>query len=268
MTDATTIDATAELQAAQDSEVEINGITGITRSTNTIDNAVEGVTFTIANDAAVDDTATVSVSKDTGKATKAVQAFVDQYNSLNDFIDTKTSYDPDTGRSGILNGDSTLSRLQSNIRTMFTDGVNSGSTYDNMYSVGISIDRDGVMSFDSGELEDALNDSPTDVMNLFKAETDDEGFDGVATRLDGYLDQLIQSNTGTIPNRLDYFDNEIERVEDDIADIERSMEMTRERYIEQFSAMEEAISEMQSQQSWMMSQLSSMGSSSTVSSML
>jgi flagellar hook-associated protein 2 len=123
------------------------------------------------------------------------------------------------------------------------------------------------MSFDSSKFTEALENSSEEVANLFKAESESEGYDGMAVRMDSYLDQLMQSNTGLIPRRLDFYDNRIDSLNDDIEDVQRRVEMTRQRYVEQFAAMEEAISEMQSQQNWMMSQLQNMGGSNVNSMM-
>src|SRR6056297_1026801 len=159
-------------------------------------------------------------------------------------------------------------RLQMRLRSMETDRVQESGNYNQLASVGIEIDRDGVMSFDSGKMTDALEDSPEEVMNLFNAEQGEEGFDGVATRMDQYTDQLIQSNTGTIPRKLEFYDTRMENIDEDIADQERSLEATRQRYQEQFTAMETAMSEMQQQQSWMQQQLASLGSGSMISQMM
>jgi len=254
-------------KAATDAKIEINGITGITSSSNEITDAVDGMTFSINSEAAAGSTATISVAKDTGKATKAVQAFVNQYNSVMDFMDSKSGYDAETEEGGILQGDGTVMRLQMRLRELVTSKVKDTGDYQTLSSVGIEIDGDGVMSLDSAKLNEALENNPEETMNLFQAESDTEGYDGMAVRMDRYLDQVLQSNTGLIPRRLDLYDTRIEGLNDDIADVQRKVEMTRERYVQQFAAMEKAISEMQSQQSWMMSQLQSMGGS-TVSSMM
>lgn len=256
------------LQTAQDAEIEINGISNITSSDNTFSDAVDGVTFNINDGAQPGDSATIDVSRDTEKASSAVEGFVEQYNSVMNFIDGKLDYDPETEEAGALQGDSTLMRLQMRLRSMVTDRVDNDSSYNQLSSVGISVDRDGVMSFDSGELTDALQDSPQDVMNLFTAEQDEEGFDGVGTRMDSYVDQLLQSNTGTIPRRLEFYNTRMDNIDDDIEDKTRRLESTRERYKEQFTAMETAMSEMQQQQSWMQNQLSSLGSGASMISSL
>ncbi len=254
-------------KAATDAKVEINGITGITSASNEITDAVAGMTFSINPGVAAGSTATISVAKDTGKAAKAVQDFVNQYNSVMDFMDSKSGYDAETEEGGILQGDGTVMRLQMRLRELVTSKVKETGDYQTLSSVGIEIDRDGVMSLDSAKLTEALETNPEETMNLFQAESGTEGYDGMAVRMDSYLDQVLQSNTGLIPRRLDLYDNQIEGLNEDIADVQRRVEMTRQRYVEQFAAMEEAISEMQSQQNWMQSQLQNMGGS-TVSGMV
>jgi flagellar hook-associated protein 2 len=257
-----------ELQTAEDANIDINGITGITSSTNTFSEAVDGITFNISADAEVDSTATISVAKDTGKATDAVQAFVDQYNSVMNFLDGKTEYDEEEEKGAVLQGDSTAMRLQTRLRSLVSSKIKDTGDFKTLSSVGIEIDRDGVMSFDKSKFTDALDQSSEEVMSIFNGESDSDGFDGMAVRMDSYLDQLMQSNTGLIPRRLDFYDTRIDSLNDDIKDVERKVEMTRERYVEQFAAMESAISEMNQQMSWMQSQLSSLaGSTSMMSNM-
>ncbi|ADO77999.1 flagellar hook-associated 2 domain-containing protein [Halanaerobium praevalens DSM 2228] len=185
-----------EVQSASNAEIDINGITGITSSSNTFSEAVEGVTFNINPDAVANDGtdtafSSVSVAKDTGKATKAVQAFVDQYNSAMSFLDGKTDYDEETEKSAVLQGDSTAMRLQMRLRELVTSKVKDSGDYNTLTSVGIEIDRDGVMSFDSSKFTEALEDSPEEVISIFTAESDSDGYEGMAVRMDSYLDQLM-----------------------------------------------------------------------------
>ncbi len=259
-TDGTTIKNT--LQSAQDAELSINGV-DIKSSSNIVDQAVEGITFNLKETGS----ATIEVSKDTKKTVSAVQDFVDQYNSTMGFIDDKTNYNADTEEASLLQGDSTVMRLQSRIRQTIMDGVETGGEITHISQLGISIDRDGVMSLDSEKLETAIDETPEEVTNFFNAEESEDGYTGVANKLDSYIDQLVSAGSGLIPSRMDSFDQRIESLNESIAEVERSVEMARERYTEQFTAMETALAEMQQQQSWMSSQLSSLGGGS-VSSLL
>lgn len=246
-----------ELQAAQDASLTINGIS-VTSSSNTIDSAVNGVTFNLK----AAGTTTIDVSRDVDKTVNAVQAFVDQYNSVQDFISTKLSYDPDTKQAGELQGDGTLMRMQMNLRQYVTDQVNTTSNYDQLALVGISIDKDGKMSLDSTKLKDALAAAPTDVKNLFSATESDNGFDGVAVRLDNYLNMLLQTNTGVISEKLSSYDTLMKNVDDQISSLEARLTMIKDQYTQEFTAMEKAISDMQQQSNWMMSQLAVLGNTS------
>jgi len=259
-TDGTTLKN--ELQSAENAQLSINGI-DITSQSNTIDQAVEGMKFELTNSGS----AKIEVSKDTVKAEESVQAFVDQYNSLMNFIDEKSNYNSDTDTASALQGDSTLMRLQSRLRQNVMDSVETGGDLTHISQLGISVDRDGVMTLDSDKLTEALENDAEAVTKFFNADSSEDGFEGVANKVDGYVDQLIKTNTGLIPNRINSFDKRIDSLNDSIEDVEASVEMARERYTQQFTAMETALSEMQQQSSWMSSQLSSLGSQN-LSSML
>jgi len=253
--DGTTI--SNQIQTAENAKLSINGIDVVSQS-NIVDQAVSGIKFELTNVG----TANIEVSKDTAKAEESVQAFVDQYNSLMNFIDEKSNYNSDTDKAAILQGDSTLMRLQSRLRQDVMDSVETGGNLTHISQLGISIDRDGVMSLDSNKLTEALNTDSEAVTKFFNAESSEDGFDGIATRADGYVDQLIKTNTGLIPSRMNAFDDRIDSLNDSIENVEESVKMARDRYTQQFAAMETALSEMQQQSSWMQSQLSSLGSTS------
>ena len=259
-----------ELQSTRNAEVNVNGITGVTSQSNSFDEVISGVSFSL--DTSLDivsgdptENVTIDVNRNVSKATSAIQDFVDQYNSVQDFISTKQNYDPETEEAGALQGDGTLMRLQSKLRQMVTNNVGGNEKYDQLAMVGIEINKDGVMSFNSSEFRDALEDRPEEVKKLFQANTDDNSFDGVATRLDSYLDVLVQSNTGVIPEKIDSYETMVDRVENNVDSTQDRLTQEKERLQEEFTAMETAISEMNSQMSWMQNQLNSLGSSSLTS---
>jgi flagellar hook-associated protein 2 len=237
------------VQSSQDSKFDINGVQ-VTRSSNEgIDDVVDNVTFDLAGEGET----TIEVSPDLEKATTAVQDFVDQYNSSTGFISDKLE------DSSSLQGDGTLMRLESNLRQEVTGSVDSTSDYDQLAMIGIEVDKNGTMTLNETELKQALEDDPEGVKKLFNADsTDGDSFDGVATRLDGYVDALA-SSTGTIPDTVDYYGDRIDSIEDEMETTQRRVEMRKESLQEEFTNMETYMSEMQNQFSWMQSQLSSMG---------
>lgn len=256
-----------ELQAAQDAQFSVNGL-DVTRSTNQgINDVVDEVTFDLKSTGSTN----IEVDNDLEKATSAIQGFVDQYNSVQDFMNTKLDYDSESGKSGTLQGDSTLMRLQSNLRQSVTGAVFDGDgnpntkDYNHLSMVGIEVDREGTMSFDSNKFKDAIENSPEDIKKLFQADkSDGDDFNGVAVGLDNYLDMVVERNTGVIPQKVDSYETMIDDVDDTIESTNESLESEKERLKSEFTAMETALSEMNNQMSWMQSQLSSMGGTSSM----
>jgi len=241
------------LQDAQDASLTINGVT-VTNSSNTIDDAVEGVTFNIKSTGA----ATIEISRDVEKIVNAVEAFVNQYNSVQNFINSKLDYNPETKKAGDLQGDVTLMRTKSNLRRYITALVDIDSKYNQLAMVGISINAEGTMTFDSDKFKNVLDEAPEDVKKLFTATETENGFDGVAVRLDSYLNMLLQSNTGVIPEKVDSYRTIMKNIDDEIYNLEKNLERIKERYIKEFTALEKAISKMQQQNNWLMNQLATL----------
>ena len=153
-------------QAAQDASASLNGI-AITSASNTLDTAVEGVTFNLL----AAGTTAVTVKSDPGAITKNVEAFVNGYNQLSSTIKQLSSYNPETGRAGVLNGDATLRGLESRLnRILGTPLEGADSNYQILAQIGITRNaRDGSLELDKSRLEAAIQDNPEAVTGLFAA---------------------------------------------------------------------------------------------------
>ncbi|BAZ93860.1 flagellar capping protein [Thiohalobacter thiocyanaticus] len=153
-------------QAAQDASASLNGI-AITSASNTLDTAVEGVTFNLL----AAGTTAVTVKSDPGAITKNVEAFVNGYNQLSSTIKQLSSYNPETGRAGILNGDATLRGLESRLnRVLGTPLEGADSNYQILAQIGITrTGSNGGLELDKSALEAAIRDNPEAVTGLFAA---------------------------------------------------------------------------------------------------
>lgn len=167
-------------KAAQSTALTVNGI-AVVSATTTVSEAIEGVTLTIGKIGA----ANLSVARDTGAAKSGVTAFVKAYNDFNTTVKNLTSYDPATKKGGDLLGDATTAGIQSLIRKqMSTPVAGLGGSLTNLSQVGISFQKDGSLSLDSGKLQTALTNSFTEIGGLFAA-------------LGKASDSLINFNTST-----------------------------------------------------------------------
>lgn len=156
-----------ESQSATDAVFKVNGLT-MTKSSNTVTDAIQGVTLTLLSTTA--SPTTVSVARDSSSVVSLVSSFVDAYNELNSTISDLSSYDAETRTAGILQGDSTVRNIQRQIRSMLGDsilGVDGSMT--NLSAVGVSFQKDGSLALDTTKLQTALTTNPDNVTGLFAA---------------------------------------------------------------------------------------------------
>lgn len=170
------IGAFTQTQTAQSSQVKVDGwpVGGgdwIERDTNALADVIPGVTLNLLSVSA--DPVTVTVSRNTFQVTKDVENFVAMYNGIAKLIKDLTKYDPETETSGVLQGDSIINGLMSEIRMEFMghalgfDGSEDGYTI--AAQLGIEIDDEGVMTLDKEVLADAMADDYIGVLSLLGA---------------------------------------------------------------------------------------------------
>lgn len=152
-----------QTSAAQSASMTVNGI-AVTSQTNTVSEAIQGVTLTAAKVG----TSAVSISTDNSGATAVVNGFIKAYNDLNKTIADMTAYDPETKKGGPLLGDSTTRNIQSSLRKMFgtsVPGLTGNLT--NLSQIGIAFQKDGSLSLDSTKFQNAISNNADDVVKLF-----------------------------------------------------------------------------------------------------
>jgi flagellar hook-associated protein 2 len=159
-------------QAASNSQVRIDGYPAgdwIERSSNTLTDLVPGLTINLQDVG----TTNLSLTRRTTNITQGLQNVVDVYNGLKHAVDNYTGYDEETGKSGILQGDTTLNSLLNQVRQQLVgsvDGfVDGQDSFTLMSQLGLSVDRYGEMSLDTGTLNDALSEDYQGVLNLIGA---------------------------------------------------------------------------------------------------
>jgi len=241
------------IQHAQDAELTINGIR-VTSHSNNVKDAVHGVTFTLKDTG----TTQVTVSPDIDSAVSKIKAFVDQYNSVMNFVGEKvkvTMTDAgDIGSVGTLQGDGTAYRLREALRFQTTSAV-SGESIDpkiNQLAVlGITTNREGILQIDESKLKKALGESPEEVAAFFNEK---------ATNLKDFIKGYVAYGTGILAEKQESIskimkdiDRQIERLEDRVARKEESL-------VRQFTALEKALSGFQSQSDWLSLQINQLSS--------
>lgn len=239
------------LSAARDAVFTVEGLT-VERSSNVVDDVIDGVTFTLRDEGAAE----ITVKKDHDGVVGAVRALVEQYNSLQSFISTAQASNPEAGRKGLLAGDGLAMRIQSQLRTGIMGSVGaSGGKYNNLMAVGVSVDRYGTMSLDESKLRAALDDDPDAVQRLFGAEKESDGFDGVAVRLESAFQGWLEANTGVLAERQKMFGDRMRSIDRSMERIEARLELRERTLMRQFTALEEVLAGFQTQAMWLDGQI-------------
>jgi flagellar hook-associated protein 2 len=228
-----------------DAELLVDGLYKITRSSNTIDDAIAGITLNLLGETAGN--VQLNVSRDTDSVTESVQAFVDAFNEL------KTTFDSLAGEGDELEADSTLRSIENQVQAIFNtvpSGLTTGFSY--LSEVGVSFQRDGTLSLDSDDLESAINTDFAGMAELFAH--DDQGY---LFRLDGLIDRFVQAE-GLIDVRQDGLNSRIDVTDQRIADMEYRLEIREQRLRNQFTLLDTLMGELQSTSAFLSQQLAAL----------
>jgi flagellar hook-associated protein 2 len=173
---------------AQDASFSVAGVAA-TSSSNTITNALPGVTLTLTGTTAADTPASLSVSTDASTIESNVSAFVSAYNTLASSLSSLGSYDATTNTAGPMMGSALLSGIENQLQGALYSVVDTGSsTYDSLASIGITANSDGSLSLNQATLSSALSTNFNAVSELFS------GTSGVATNLNSQITSALASN--------------------------------------------------------------------------
>ncbi len=152
---------------AQNSDLTVDGI-AISKSSNTISDAIQGVTLTALKTNTTP--TTVTVSRNTSKISSAVSDFVTAYNALEKSFTTLSGYNTTTKKGGILEGDFATLTIEQQIQRVLgstVQSLNGGQA--SLGDIGISLQADGTLSLDSTKLSTALAKNPNTFAGFFAA---------------------------------------------------------------------------------------------------
>ncbi|WP_343551397.1 flagellar filament capping protein FliD [Pantoea sp.] len=249
--------------AAQDAQLTVNNV-AITSSTNTISDALEGITLNL-NDV-TSGNQTLNITQDTSKATTAISNFVDAYNNLLDQFTSLTKYtavdvgsDTQDSSNGALVGDSTLRSIQTQIKSMLTNS-SSSSSYKTLAQIGITSDpTTGELTLDSDKLKTELTKDPSGIKQMIVGDGKTTGITTtLATNLTSWL-----SSTGSIQSAKDGVSKTLNNLTQQYNDMNTRINAMIARYKTQFTQLDVTMSSLNSTSSYLTQQFDNMTSSSS-----
>jgi flagellar hook-associated protein 2 len=158
-----------ETQSAQDSEIRVDGYPAaswITRSSNTVDDVIAGVTLKLH------DTTEDGLTRDTETLKAKVNSMIESYNTVVMFIQEKTAYDEETNTSEVLANDYSITTIWNLIKTPF-DTAASGFAGDDSFiqarDIGLDLGTDRMLTLDGTDFDEAIVDDYLGVLALIGA---------------------------------------------------------------------------------------------------
>ncbi len=154
---------------ARDAALKIDGV-AVTSSSNTVSNALEGVTLSLAkaNPVSTVSTVSVQVTRDSTAIQSSVGAFVRAYNDINKTIGNFIAYDPATKQKGFLQGDAVAVGMQQGLRSVMNTPIAALSgKLTRLSQIGVSFQKDGTLTLDSSKLQTAIDGNFDGIAGLF-----------------------------------------------------------------------------------------------------
>jgi len=158
----------AQTQAAADAKLSINGLT-VFRESNSITGVITGTTLDLKKADPGKPVQLVILDNNIEEAEKNIGSFVSAYNELTTVFNDLTKFGGQTAQNGPLLGDSTTRNILQQIRKDLGSIVDNGGTYNSLSSIGITLNSDGSLALDAGDLNDALKVDFDSVAQVFYA---------------------------------------------------------------------------------------------------
>ena len=150
-------------QAGKDASLKVDGVS-VTSSSNTVSNAIPGVTFQLLGSSASE--IQVEITNDNTDITTAVNSFVTAYNAVIKDINGQEGNDSN-GNPEPLYGNPTLAMIQSQLTGSLFAGAASGAI-SNITQLGIGMNNDGTLSLNADTLNSELTSNFSDVVGFLQ----------------------------------------------------------------------------------------------------
>ncbi len=151
--------------AGKDAMFTLDGM-AMTSASNTVTNAIQGVSLTLTQPTTTP--LTLTVAANTALIQSAVQSFVTDYNAAQASIKSLTAYNATTKTAAILTGDSTVMSVQTQLRAILNTPLSTaGGGLNNLADVGITFNKDGTLALNTATLGSVLADPSKNIATLF-----------------------------------------------------------------------------------------------------
>ncbi|MCP8968838.1 flagellar hook-associated protein 2 [Ectobacillus ponti] len=220
------------MTAAQDAAYTVNGVP-LTSSSNTVENAISGVTLNLQQTTTSPVRLDVSNSTDAA-ATKMVQ---DMVSTFNDAVGILSNYAGEGSYMQASTAALSTGRAMSQIASFELNGQR-------LSTFGIQTDKTGNLTVDSAKLAAAFKQNPDAAKQFFF------GASGLSSYMNKQMDPVF-GDTGMVSGRVQSLDGELKKVNDQIDKIDASNKDKQAAIIDKYSKYEQQMSALNVQLSYL-----------------
>lgn len=250
------------LQAAQNSSITVNGLDSIERASNKLSDVIPGLELNVT---AVDSNPVrLSIAEDTSVLRTAIDDLVATYNAFRQTATELTNKNAETGEAGALAKDKTfVAMLQSQIKSLLDlESSTASGGISTLRDLGLSVQLSGDLKIDEDTFASVISSNLSDVVTMLTANTDNQSdFDGGSKGLaldSSLVLKAMLDTSGPISSRQATAETKIEDYEAQLADLEKRLAATQQRYIAQFAAMESLVQRSKSTGDYLKGQFTAM----------
>jgi flagellar hook-associated protein 2 len=268
-----------ELAKADNARVRVDGVEMERDRNNDLNDVIKGLTLTLKK--THDGEISVNIDQNLDKAVEKIKKFVDVYNKYIDLhrelvktakISKPGEFNNRNNGKGLFVGDMTLVNLEGNLKKTISNaypnraehqiriisqlGVSTGAVNADWEAI-----KAGKLVIDDALLRKTITENPEGVSMFFGSDSDgDSKVDtGMAYSLGQALRPYLTSGKNILVTKMDLEEGSIKSADERIDRQEQHLKQYEEKLKKKFRNMERAISESNSQKSWMNNQFKSAG---------
>jgi flagellar hook-associated protein 2 len=262
--------ATTQTQTAQQSIIMVDGIEVIGNS-NTISGAISGITLNLnavsdvesAGPPPIYKSSLLTVAPDTGALKEKITTFVSSYNKAMEWIlsgyeefnatDTTTTDTTSEELLGsVLRGDASINGIKRGLQSILSSVTQTSGSLMTLSQLGITTNLNGTLSQSNTQVDAALANNFDDVGKLLSGE---DGVDGIMKKFNSYLLDVTSSTIGMYASKKESYDMTVDRIDDQILNMESRMARKEAAIRAKYTAMEELVSGLNAQGTFLTQQM-------------
>jgi flagellar hook-associated protein 2 len=244
------------ITTAQNAQFSLDGL-AFTRRSNTITDAINGVTLNLnATSAAPDD---LVVSTDPTGSQQNLQGFVDAYNSLVTSLNGQLSPGAGADSSTLLSGNSAVRSLLQQLQSITSATTGGNGSIRSLADIGVKTDfTTGELTIDQTAFQNALAANPQGMKDLFSAAST-----GINAQVQAVVTRYTDPVDGVFVNDTQGMNDTVSQMDDDIANLQLSVDAYHDRLAASFASMESIISDLKTNASFLTQAFNALNPSSS-----